>query len=137
MSRSAFEAFKTKHTPQTRETTVTARTGRVFVLRELRGSEQAIADGASDKVDGFNLAYRRIAAGLISIDGDKVPEFSTPKDFDRLLDCIESSELDDLMGAFLNFMPRGEELKKESEEGEPNESPTPSSPALASPKPKR
>jgi hypothetical protein len=104
----------------------------VFVLRELRGGEQVVSDNAGS-TDPLAVMYRRIAAGLVSIDGDPIPDFSDAKDFAQILDCLEGSELDDLLNAYQGLIPRGEELKKESGDGELSESPTqlsPESPTL-------
>ncbi len=110
MSKSAFEDFAAKF--KAREVTFTSKSGRVFVLRELSGAEQRVVDGAVKDFGAIEIAYKRLAASLVSIDGTTIPEITEPKDFDRVLELISGSELDQLLGEYGQaFVPRGEELK--------------------------
>jgi hypothetical protein len=91
----------------------TTSTGRVFKFKELSAFEQMKADSMSDTVQGS--MYYRMAASLISVDGQRV--FALQKGFELrgTLERIRGSEADELVLAYVKaFTPSGEELKNES-----------------------
>jgi hypothetical protein len=113
----ATEYLKAFHQQETECKTLS---GRTFMLQELTGAQQVMADSISASTS--DAMYFRLAVSLISCDGVPFPPLTskagakaTGPDIMRRLTYIRGSEADELVLAYVNaFQPTGEELKNES-----------------------
>ncbi len=107
----------------------TAKSGREFVIKRLTGLEHEAVDGSVSYNDpGFatKMQYRRLAASLVSVDGEAVPADLNADELESLLDLLDGSETNDLMAETNTaFMATGAALKNSSTSPESDESPKP------------
>ncbi len=135
MPKDKFADFDKALGPLSQRTTeTTARSGRVFVLRELNGAELLTVDRMVNFAKDFSpidVSYRRVLAAIVSVNGVEVPALDNEADLKGLFYRVHGSEIEDCGNAYREaFDVSGEDLKNESTATEDSpESPTPSSPA--------